>query len=53
MVTLGPKTATGFAEVPSPGVTGLATTIAASLGVDLDFLGSEIGMASFPLELAL
>ena len=52
MVTLGPKIAIGFAEVPSLGDTDLATTIAASLGVDLAFLGSGIGITSFSLELA-
>ncbi|GFS30300.1 hypothetical protein Acr_00g0011240 [Actinidia rufa] len=52
MVTMGPKAATGFIEVSSHRATGLAATIATSLGVEFAFLGSGIGIASFPLELA-
>ena len=51
MVTLGPKTATGFVDVPFPGATGLATMIGALLGVDLAFLEDSHGLLSFRAHL--
>ena len=54
IVTLGPKVATGLAEVPSPGATGrVAPMLATLLGIAADlvfFLTSSGGMASFILD---